>query len=313
LIEIIDDTSGGQQSSRDALEQSRTYCRQLERGEILCFPDRMFLASDDVRVLLTIGSADSLAHKNISYSPASGKIAGLRGIDSIEAIRASLKKYSEAAMAFCASLLGPYASAWLVEICSFRPMEERGRPLSAKERNDLLHIDAFPSRPSNGARILRMFTNINPERPRAWLTSPPLPLLSHEAYFAAMLAAAIRKAESLAQRTAANLIRAARGAGLDLPARSAYDRVMLQLHDEMKRSARFQADCPKYRHEFKPGSSWLAFTDTLPHAVLEGQFALEQSFFIPRHVLISPEVAPLSIIESAAGHSMTHEASIISN
>ena len=273
----------------------------------------MFLGSDAARALLTIGSADILAHKNISYSPARGKIAGLRGADYTEALSGLLKQYSEEAIAFCASQLLPYARTWRVELCSFRPMEERGRHLSAKERNDLLHIDVFPSRPSNGARILRLFTNIHPERSRAWLISQPMPLLSREPCFSAMLASAIRKAESLSQRTTANLIRAAKGAGLALPDRSAYDRVMLRLHDEMKRNARFQAECPKYRQEFAPGSSWLAFTDTVPHAVLEGQFALEQSFFVPRHALLTPEVAPLSIIESAAGHSMTREDSLISN
>ena len=38
-------------------------------------------------------------------------------------------------------------------------------------RNDLIHVDNFPSRPSNGDRLLRVFANINPERPRVWVTS----------------------------------------------------------------------------------------------------------------------------------------------
>jgi 3-deoxy-D-manno-oct-2-ulosonic acid (Kdo) hydroxylase len=304
VIEVNDYSFSGYRSSQEAPERATAYCEQLERGEILYFPDSLNLVSESARGILTSLPADALAHKNISYSPAVGKLAGLRGTASADIICDALKQYSDAAISFCAGLLLPYAKTWRVELCSFRPTEERGRQLSLHERNDLLHIDAFPGRPGNGARILRMFTNIHPQQSRAWLTSDPMPMLCRDSEFAVMIRTSIRKADSISQRAAANIIRTARRAGLGIPDRSPYDRVMLQLHNEMKSSTAFQAECTKYRHEFKPGTSWLVFTDTVPHAVLEGQFALEQSFFVPRKALVMPEAAPLSIIETAAGHSM---------
>ena len=63
--------------------------------------------------------------------------------------------------------------AWKVDYASFRSIEERGRDLPLKKRNDLLHVDAFPTRPVFGDLILRCFTNVNPEQSREWMTSDP--------------------------------------------------------------------------------------------------------------------------------------------
>src|SRR5437764_4867581 len=45
------------------------------------------------------------------------------------------------------------------------------RQLAQKSRNDLIHVDAFPTRPTNGNRILRVFSNISPDIPRVWVTT----------------------------------------------------------------------------------------------------------------------------------------------
>ena len=60
---------------------------------------------------------------------------------------------------------------------SFRPVEEATRRLRLTARNDLLHVDAFPSRPTQGWRILRVFANVNSSEPRVWVTSDPFPKL----------------------------------------------------------------------------------------------------------------------------------------
>ncbi len=54
-----------------------------------------------------------------------------------------------------------------------------------------------------------------------------------------------------------------------------------------------------------PRSSWLLLTDMVSHAVLAGQYALEQTFIIPRQALLRPEQAPASILEGLAGVSLT--------
>jgi hypothetical protein len=51
--------------------------------------------------------------------------------------------------------------------------------------------------------------------------------------------------------------------------------------------------CSIVRHEFPPGSTWLVFTDSVPQAVLEGQFALEQTFLIPRYAVMLPSEATI--------------------
>src|SRR5438270_9827165 len=76
-------------------------------------------------------------------------------------------------------VLAPYASHWSLDFASFRPLEEQGRDLPLHKRNDLLHVDAFPSRPTRGGRILRVFTNLNPHEPRVWETVGPFDWLAN--------------------------------------------------------------------------------------------------------------------------------------
>ncbi len=63
--------------------------------------------------------------------------------------------------------------------------------------------------------------------------------------------------------------------------RSAYDALMLQLHDRMKADEAFQKDSPQSRVELPAGSTWLAFTDQVSHAATHGQYQLEQTFLLP--------------------------------
>jgi hypothetical protein len=79
---------------------------------------------------------------------------------------------------------------------------------------------------------------------------------------------------------------------------------MLYLHDWLKENADFQANSPRREVVFPPGSFWMVYTDGVPHAVMSGQFALEQTFIIPVEALVSPEAAPLKVLESATGMRM---------
>jgi hypothetical protein len=47
------------------------------------------------------------------------------------------------------------------------------------------------------------------------------------------------------------------------------------------------------------------FTDFVSHAVLQGQYALEQTFIISRDAMVRPELSPLRILEKLAGHPLT--------
>ena len=81
------------------------------------------------------------------------------------------------------------------------------------------------------------------------------------------------------------LSRLLRAVGLPVVQRSAYDRFMLGFHDYLKFNHDYQETCAKYRFEFPPDSTWMVFTDIVPHAVLSGQHALEQTVIVRREKL----------------------------
>jgi hypothetical protein len=92
-----------------------------------------------------------------------------------------------------------------------------------------------------------------------------------------------------------------RAAGMGGTDRSAYDQFMLRFHDFLKENVRFQEDTPKTRLEFPSLSTWIVFTDGVPHAALSGQFALEQTYIIPVDALLAPQHAPLRVLEKLCG------------
>jgi 3-deoxy-D-manno-octulosonic acid hydroxylase-like protein len=51
-------------------------------------------------------------------------------------------------------------------------------------------------------------------------------------------------------------------------------------------------------------STWLVFTDGVPHSALSGQFAMEQTFIIPLEALVAPEVSPIRVLERLSRHAM---------
>jgi hypothetical protein len=87
--------------------------------------------------------------------------------------------------------------------------------------------------------------------------------------------------------------------------RSAYDALMLQLHDRMKGDEAFQKDSPQSRVDLPAGSTWLAFTDHVSHAATHGQYQLEQTFLLPVDAMRDPERSPLRVLERIKGRTLT--------
>ena len=83
--------------------------------------------------------------------------------------------------------------------------------------------------------------------------------------------------------------------------RSAYDALMLQLHDRMKEDALYQQSAPQQSFEFPAGSTWMAFTDQVSHAAMAGQYQLEQTFLLPVEAMREPERSPLRVLERIKG------------
>jgi hypothetical protein len=83
--------------------------------------------------------------------------------------------------------------------------------------------------------------------------------------------------------------------------RTPYDDFMMRMHNAMKEDADFQRDCAKELVQFAPGSSWMVYTETVPHAALAGQYALEQTLLVDPSAMVTPESAPVAILEKMAG------------
>ena len=89
--------------------------------------------------------------------------------------------------------------------------------------------------------------------------------------------------------------------------RSAYDKFMLRFHDYLKENSEFQANTPKIHIDFPPMATWMCYTDSVPHAVLSGQYALEQTFIIPVKAMVMPEKSPVRVLEKLAGRPLVRE------
>lgn len=262
--------------------------RHLEAGSVLFFERAPFEIPQGERdILLGARQAGGSHHKNIAYKPAGDKVTGTRDAQDLHAV---LRSYSQRSIRFLRELLPRYMEGCRIDYASFRPEEEEGRALPTNKRNDLLHVDAFPTRPTGGDLILRIFTNVNPVEKRVWLVSDPFV----EAARAHAAAAGLFKVSAGGASPVRRLLAAA---GLKSARRTPYDRFMLGFHDYLKRSETFQRDCPKYRLEFPPGASWIVFTDIVPHAVLSGRYALEQTVIIPRNNLLDRRNSPVDILQ----------------
>ncbi len=292
---------------RFATEASAAEYRGLERGDILYFPaSPPLLPAEDRAFLVTQKQVNASYHKNISYRPIEDRVKGVDQEDAGQRARTHeiMRGYSQRAIAFMGSFLKRYRAGWKIDFASFRPIEESGRQAALHSRNDLLHFDSFPTRPSHGDRLLRIFTNIHPERERVWITTDHFEALAGR--FAERIGlnrkpGALAACRDLTVKAAARL-------GLPVVDRPPYDRFMLKFHHAMKEDARFQETCRKDRWEFPSGSTWIVFTDSASHACLSGQYALEQTFIIGRASLACPEIAPIAILEGLAGYPLARTA-----
>jgi hypothetical protein len=291
--------------------QPTDYRPQLEAGNILFFPATPFPLPDQSKEFLrNLSFAGGAIHKNIAYRTALDLITGIDGDASLkDRLRDIFRDYSRGVIRFTSELLPQYAPHWTLDYASFRPLEEEARDLPVNKRNDLIHTDAFPSRPTHGGLILRVFTNISPAKTRIWITSDPFRAIANRFARDAGLEHIASSSSSPTGQLLNRSARLLRAIGLPVVPRSSYDRFMLRFHDYLKHNSDFQAHSAKYRFEFPPGSTWLVFTDIVPHSVQAGQHALEQTFIVARHSLANPENSPASILEQLCARPLLPAAS----
>jgi hypothetical protein len=267
---------------------------RLERGDLLTFePCPFALPTGDDLAFLLQQRLRSSNYKNISYNPDQHTISGYasRSPEQADRLRELMRDFSQHLCAWLGKLLPRYAQGWQLDRASLRPEEEATRKLRLTARNDLLHFDAFPSRPTRGQRILRLYVNIHPTDDRVWATSETFAKVlekyrdkvgwpnQHGINWTHRLGQGIR---SLFQPNV-----------LD---RTEYDEFMLRLHHFLKTNDDFQERAARRLWHFKPGTAWLLFSDTLSHAELRGQHALEHSFFVAHETLVLPQESPAMLL-----------------
>jgi 3-deoxy-D-manno-oct-2-ulosonic acid (Kdo) hydroxylase len=282
-------------------DRAHWHCDQLERGKILFFRDIPFdFPRQDRDFLLSQKQTGSRFHKNISYRPTQDLLKGVSS-DSPdrERLYRIMRHFSQEATQFISRFLAPYGEKLKLDFASFRPLEEENRHLPLHKRNDLLHVDAFPTRPTRGGRILRFFVNINPSVERVWNVGEPfdtfMPRLTQRQKISPPYRGSLSR----------SLVRVAAKAGLPVADRSRYDEYMLYLHDWLKENTDFQQNWPKQQLVFPPGCTWMVYTDGVPHAVLSGQYAMEQTFIVPPEAFVTPEVAPVRVLETITQRNMS--------
>jgi hypothetical protein len=263
----------------------------LEQGKVLHFPQLPFELLPQEQAFLAPEVRDPKV-RNISLD-AAGKLKGA-ALDEAgqQRLAAMIGRFRQQATSLVTSLLPAYAPALRTAPTSYRPMRVETRSQSWRADDRRLHVDAFPSRPNYGERILRVFANINPEdQPRVWRVGEPfeavarhfMPRFKPYSRLQARVLKALHVTKSL---------------------RSEYDHLMLQLHDAMKKDMDYQQDAQQVTKPFAPGAVWVCFSDQTSHAVMSGQYMMEQTFHLPPDAQYDPGASPLAILTRLTGRKL---------
>jgi hypothetical protein len=269
-----------------------TLLRELESGKALYFPGLAFELSAQERQWLDPRHADP-KRKNISLEHDGQTLRGVAGGAAAEhGVRGLLARFQRQARQLLDGICPDYGAALQAAPASLRLHRVEGRPGSWRRDDSRLHVDAFPSRPLAGRRILRVFANVNPHgEPRVWRVGERFEQVAQR--FVPVVRPPLPGSAALLHLLGATKSR-----------RTGYDHLMLGLHDAMKRDMDYQRHCAQQTIPFAAGSVWVCFSDQTSHAVMSGQFMLEQTCFLPPLALQHPELSPLRVLETLAGRAL---------
>ena len=260
----------------------------LEGGLVVFLPSLPFKIEERERCLLSPSVADGKA-KNVSLDPASGAVKGAAVDADQAALQAMLERFASDATRLVTELFPAYAAGLERARTSYRPVEIVGAQLFSAEGRQAaargrLSFDAHP-RPTHPAslhqyRARGSCAHLARRRTVPGLRTQVPALVAATNPLAAWFFAAV---------------------GATKGRRSAYDQLMLSLHDGAKRDAAYQKGSPQVEIAFPPGTSWLCYTDQVLHAALAGQYALEQTFHLDLASMVDAARSPLKVLEGLAG------------
>ncbi len=263
----------------------------LEAGKVLFLPRLSFAINADEQRFLSPAVRAPRA-RNISLD-AHGHLKGAAGDPATQAkVAAMMTRFRMQAQTLINGLLPRYSSALRLAPTSFRPAQVENRIQSWRADDRRLHVDAFPSRPNYGERILRVFTNINPDGiARVWRVGEPFEQVAQRFFPRA-------KPYVRWQAQFLNTMH------LTKSLRSEYDHLMLQLHDQMKCDLGYQRSASQVVMPFPAGSVWVCFSDQTSHAVMSGQYMMEQTLHLPVEGQYDPAASPYAILRRLAGRQL---------
>lgn len=259
----------------------------LEQGKVVHLPRLPFTMQEKEQIFF---SPEWLSGKRKNISLEGKQVRGAAATPEVlSLIGDMIGRYATQSASLITRLFPSYAQHLHQARTSFRPGKVNETPLSWKKDDSRLHVDAFPSRPNYGERILRVFTNVNPSgTARTWRVGEPF--------------------EDAARRFLPDIQRPLPGSakllhllGITKRPRSEYDHIMLHLHDLMKADMAYQKSVPQQEVHFAPGSTWICFSDQVLHAAMSGQYMFEQTFHLPISAQSHPELSPLQVLERLKG------------
>lgn len=265
-------------------EQQAQAIDALEQGQVLFFPSLYQALNPEEHVLLDASWLAPKA-KNMSLKPGGQYMDGVAGPTNIQAALLALCQHYAANTKRLIHTLLPHYRQHLIEgRTSYRPAAVSQRKQSPRKDDRRLHVDAFPSSPNQGKRILRVFCNINPQgEPRIWRLGEPFIQVAKR--FLPSIKKPLPGSASLLHKL-----------GITKTKRSVYDHYMLNIHDNMKQDDGYQRSVAYQEIAFPALSTWVVLTDQVSHAAMSGQFMLEQTFYLPVSAMKRPEYAPINIM-----------------
>jgi hypothetical protein len=264
--------------------ENDAYVKALEKGQVLYYPDLAFTLLPEEQKFLSTKYSDGKA-KNISYYIKTDKLGGAKcTVEESMQLKELLNRFRQSATKLVSQLFPSYVPHLEIARTSYRPVEILGRKSSYKKDDTRLHVDAFYSSPNQGKRILRVFSNINPNgQARVWRLGEPFEMVANR-FLPAISQPIINPIWLKRFKITKSL-------------RTPYDHIMLKLHDTMKNDLDYQKNAKQIEFSFLPNTTWIVQTDHVSHAAMSGQFLLEQTFYLPVEAMNDQSLSPLRTLE----------------
>ena len=282
----------------------------LEAGQVVYFEKcPIDLPTEKDLDWLRDGLQATMKAKNISYHPESDSVPRFDA-DNDTKVRVEnlLRAHGKRVADFWRKAVPDYIPGCTFGTTSFRPAEEKGRNLKPRSSNELVHIDAGAYGATNGARILRFFVNVHPERDRVWGTKGSFAELMQRHDELWQAARGDHEKVPVRKGPLDHLYSGAVGAASKIYPlfrvidSSPYDRSMRRIHNYMKETESFKQDLTDYQEiRFPPFSAWMVFTDGISHAALTGQYAFISTALVPLENCRNQARTPFGILATASG------------